>query len=58
MTYPLVSLIIPCRNEESFISACLNSILENDFPKDKIEIVVSDGLSTDETLNIVRNFIY
>jgi len=31
---PLVSVIIPCRNEEKFISRCLDSIIEQDYPKE------------------------
>ncbi|MCJ7829741.1 glycosyltransferase, partial [Patescibacteria group bacterium] len=33
-----VSIIIPCRNEEKFISKCLDSIILQDFPKDKLEV--------------------
>jgi len=46
---PLVSVIIPCRNEERFTSKCLDSIIENDYPKDKLEILVVDGMSEDVT---------
>ena len=31
---PLVSIIIPCRNEEKFIGKCLDSILGQDYPKE------------------------
>ena len=30
---PLVSFIIPCRNEEKFIGKCLDSIITQDYPK-------------------------
>jgi len=36
---PLVSVIIPCRNEEKFIGECLDSLIANDYPKDKMEIL-------------------
>lgn len=49
--YPIVSIIIPCRNEQAFIGGCLDSILENDFPKEQLEILVVDGMSEDGTGN-------
>lgn len=53
----LVSLIIPCRNEEKYIGRCLNSIIDNNYPKDKIEILVVDGMSEDETRKILERYI-
>jgi glycosyltransferase involved in cell wall biosynthesis len=58
MTYPFISIIIPCRNEEVFISKCLDSLIANDYPTDRIEIFVIDGLSTDNTLTIIQDFLY
>ncbi|MCK4352707.1 glycosyltransferase family 2 protein [candidate division WOR-3 bacterium] len=52
----LISIIIPCRNEEKFISKCLNSIIANDYPRDKLEILVVDGMSTDKTREIILDF--
>lgn len=46
---PLVTVIVPCRNEEAFISKCLASIIANDYPKDRLEILVVDGMSEDRT---------
>ncbi len=51
-----VSVIIPCYNEAKFISRCLNSIIANDFPKEKLEILVYDGGSSDGTLEILANY--
>ena len=45
--YPFVSVIVPARNEEKVIEACLTSILEQDYPQ--FEIVVVDDHSTDQT---------
>ena len=53
---PLVSVIIPCRNEEKYIGKCLASILNQDYPKDKVEILVVDGMSEDKTREIVKNY--
>ena len=52
----LVSIIIPCRNEEKFIGKCLESILNQDYPKEKLEVLVVDGMSEDKTREIVKNF--
>lgn len=46
---PYVSIIIPCRNEADFISKCIQSVLDCDYPKDKLEVLVIDGISTDGT---------
>jgi glycosyltransferase involved in cell wall biosynthesis len=51
-----VSVIIPCRNEEKFIGKCLESIINQDFPKERMEILVVDGMSEDKTREIVENF--
>jgi len=39
-----VSVLLPCRNEEKFIGKCLDSIIVNDYPKDKLEVLVIDGI--------------
>jgi len=54
---PLVSIIIPCRNEERFIGKCLDSILEQDYPRERLEILVVDGMSEDGTKRIVQEFM-
>src|SRR3569832_655436 len=46
-TAPFVSIIIPCRNEEKFISETLRNIIHQDYGKDKMEVIVVDGNSTD-----------
>lgn len=50
---PLVSLVVPCRNEERHIGACLDSLLENGYPIDRMEILVVDGSSDDGTRPLV-----
>ena len=45
----MVSVIIPCRNEGKFIGKCLDSLLEQDYPKENLEIFVVDGMSDDKT---------
>jgi len=51
--YPLISIILPIRNEAAFIDSCLRAILEQDYPG-KIEILVADGMSTDGTREILQ----
>ena len=53
---PFVSIIIPCRNEEKYIGKCLDTILEQDYPKENLEVLVVDGMSEDKTREIVRNY--
>lgn len=51
-----VSIVIPTRNEEKNIETCLKSILNSDFPKDRFEILIIDGKSTDRTVEIASNY--
>lgn len=53
---PFVTVIVPCRNEASFISRCLDTIVANDYPKDRMEVLVVDGLSEDGTRSIVLDY--
>jgi glycosyltransferase involved in cell wall biosynthesis len=55
--YPYVSVIVPCRNEETCIALCLDSLLANDYPMDRLEIVVVDGMSVDGTKELVNGYI-
>lgn len=51
-----VSIVIPCRNEEKMVGKCLDSIINQHYPKDKLEVLVIDGLSTDKTMNILDSY--
>jgi glycosyltransferase involved in cell wall biosynthesis len=46
---PTVSVVIPVRNEERFIEVCLASVLAQDYPGDRVEILLIDGMSVDRT---------
>lgn len=50
---PYVSIIIPIRNEEKYIRASLEAVLSQDYPSDKMEVIVADGLSNDHTREII-----
>lgn len=54
--YPKVSIIVPMRNEEKFIGRLLDSILQNNYPQDKLEIVTVDGISEDNTREVVKQY--
>jgi glycosyltransferase involved in cell wall biosynthesis len=54
--YPFVSVVVPCRNEEKHIETCICSIIRNDFPKEKLEILVVDGISEDRTRKIIEKY--
>ena len=54
--YPLVSVVVPCRNEERHIAQCLDSILACDFPQERLEILVVDGCSDDGTRAILARY--
>lgn len=49
---PLVSVIVPCRNEEKFISRCLDSIVNQEYPKARLEVLVFDGNSEDGSKHV------
>lgn len=53
---PLVSIIIPCRNEEKFIGKCIDSIIANDYPKERLEFFIVDGMSDDGTRQIEQRY--
>lgn len=53
---PLVSIVIPCLNEENYIVALLDSLAAQDYGADGIEVLVSDGGSTDRTRELVRDY--
>ena len=51
----LVSVVVPCRNEEHFIADCITSALDFDLPEHvQIEVLVLDGLSEDQTVIKLR----
>ncbi len=51
---PMVSVIAPCRNEAAFIENALNSILQSDYPAERMELLVVDGMSTDGTYDTIQ----
>ena len=54
---PSVSVIVPAHNESAVIDRCLNSVKAQDYPHDKLEIIVIDDGSTDDTAERVEEHV-
>lgn len=52
----MISIICPIYNEEKYIAKCIDSILSQDYPKDDMEVILVDGMSTDGTRDIVQDY--
>ena len=52
--YPLISILLTCRNASHTIRRCLDSVVSLDYPN--IEFVIQDGASTDGTLEIIGEY--
>lgn len=52
----MVSVICPIYNEEKYITKCIESVLEQDYSTEDLEILFVDGLSTDKTRKIVSDY--
>lgn len=50
---PLVTVVLPIRNEAAFIARCFDALAKQDYPSDRMEVVIADGMSTDGTRDIV-----
>ncbi|KKU38295.1 MAG: Glycosyl transferase family 2 [Candidatus Amesbacteria bacterium GW2011_GWA1_46_35] len=55
MNFPGVSIIIPVLNNERTIKKCLECVTFQDYPKNKVEILILDGGSTDKTIAISKS---
>jgi glycosyltransferase involved in cell wall biosynthesis len=53
---PAISVIIPMRNEAGYIERCLETIFAQDYPAERIEIIVVDGDSDDGSAGILASF--
>ena len=52
--FPRVSIIVPARNEETYIRKCVDSLVKQDYPD--FEIILVNDESTDKTLEIMKQF--
>src|SRR3989344_3871776 len=54
--FPTVSIIVPCFNEEKTVAATIKSILNLDYPKENLSIILVNDGSTDKTLKVLNKF--
>ena len=52
--FPSIDVIVASKNEENHIGNCLKSVFKQDYPRNKINIIVIDGISSDRTKDIVE----
>ena len=56
MKLPTVSIVIPTYNSERTVGMCLKSIRNQNYPKNKIEIIIADAGSSDKTKEIAKRY--
>ncbi len=54
--YPTVSIVIPCWNEETTLGNTVHSLLHLDYPKNKLNVIIVDDGSTDNTWDVAQKF--
>jgi len=54
--FPKVTIIVPAYNEEDTISKTIDSLLNQTYPKDKLEIIIVDNNSNDKTYNVAKKY--
>jgi len=54
--HPFVSVIVAVRNEEKYIRECLDSLIAQDYLRDRYEVLIVDGRSADGTREIVEGY--
>jgi len=53
---PLVSVVIPMRDEAGHIGACIDAVLAQDYPAARLEVIVVDGDSSDDSAAVLRRY--
>ncbi|MGB2964131.1 MAG: glycosyltransferase family 2 protein [Anaerolineales bacterium] len=56
MPSPFVSILLPIRNESANIKRSLRAVLTQDYPVERMEVLIADGMSTDNTRAIIHDF--
>lgn len=56
MIWPKITIAIPTFNEERNIKKCLDSIFSQDYPENKLEVLIVDDDSTDQTIQIAKSY--
>lgn len=53
----MLTVVCPIYNEEKYIAKCIESIMQQDYPKDDLEVLFVDGMSTDKTREIITGYL-
>ena len=56
MKHPTISIIIPVYNQAKWVQRCIRSLLNQNFKRDKYEIIIIDDASTDNSINMLKKF--
>lgn len=54
---PFITIMMPVRNEANYVSSSLKAVLSQDYPRECTEVIVVDGMSTDQTREIVKKYM-
>lgn len=54
---PSVTVVVPVLNEVKYIGRCVESILNQDYPQDRLDVVIVDGMSTDGTRELIQELM-
>jgi glycosyltransferase involved in cell wall biosynthesis len=52
-SFPFVTVVMPIRNEAAFIARSLGSVQAQDYPHERMELLIADGMSTDGTRDVI-----
>lgn len=56
MNFPSTTIIIPTKNNAQTIGQCIQAIFDMDYPNDKLEVIIIDAYSIDETISICKKY--
>ena len=54
---PFIAVVIPTLNEAGYLAQCIESLMRDPYPRDRLEVLIVDGGSTDRTLAIPRDTV-
>lgn len=55
-SFPTISVVVATHNSSRTIGRCLESIRDQSYPQEKVEIIIADGASIDDTHDIAKKF--
>ncbi len=56
MTTVDISVVVPCFNNEPYLRRCLEALFSQTYPRDRYEVILVDNNSTDQSLQVAREF--